>query len=143
MCVVAGPPAAVAALAETLAGVGVFSRRVQTGHALHSAHMAGAAAALAQLVSGLPRQAPAIPFLSNVTGTWITAAEATSPAYWARQLCEPVRFAEGLATRRDGNNVELDRELLHMSRASSDFSAAQTALSAKFRLVRYAISESK
>jgi flagellar basal-body rod protein FlgB len=51
--------------------------------------------------------------------------------------------ADGLATRRDGNNVELDRELLHMSRAGSDFSAAQTALSAKFRLVRYAISESK
>jgi flagellar basal-body rod protein FlgB len=50
---------------------------------------------------------------------------------------------EGLATRRDGNNVELDRELLHMARAAGDFTAAQTALSAKFRLVRYAISESK
>ena len=50
---------------------------------------------------------------------------------------------DGLATRRDGNNVELDRELLHMSRAAGDFTAAQTALSAKFRLVRYAINESK
>ena len=30
-----------------------------------------------------------------------------------------------------------------MSRAASDFTAAQTALSAKFRLVRYAINESK
>ncbi|MEP7305675.1 MAG: flagellar basal body rod protein FlgB [Acidobacteriota bacterium] len=51
--------------------------------------------------------------------------------------------AEGLATRRDGNNVQLDRELLHMTRAAGDFTAAQTALSAKFRLVRYAINESK
>lgn len=50
---------------------------------------------------------------------------------------------EGLATRRDGNNVELDRELLNMSRASGDFAAAQTALAAKFRLVRYAIAESR
>jgi flagellar basal-body rod protein FlgB len=50
---------------------------------------------------------------------------------------------EGLATRRDGNNVELDRELLKMSRASEDFTAAQTALAAKFRLVRYAIAESR
>jgi flagellar basal-body rod protein FlgB len=57
----------------------------------------------------------------------------------ARQLQD----ADGLATRRDGNNVELDRELLHMSLASQNFTAAQTALSAKFRLVRYAISESK
>ena len=51
--------------------------------------------------------------------------------------------ALGLPSRRDGNNVQLDRELLHMSRAATDFTAAQTALSAKFRLVRYAINESK
>lgn len=49
----------------------------------------------------------------------------------------------GLATRRDGNNVELDRELLQLSRASGDFAAAQTALAAKFRLLRYAIAESR
>jgi flagellar basal-body rod protein FlgB len=54
-----------------------------------------------------------------------------------------VREVDGLQTRRDGNNVELDRELLKMSNASGDFTAAQTALSAKFRLVRYAIAESK
>jgi flagellar basal-body rod protein FlgB len=50
---------------------------------------------------------------------------------------------EGLAARRDGNNVQLDRELLSMGRAAGDFSAAQTALAAKFRLVRYAINEGK
>jgi flagellar basal-body rod protein FlgB len=50
---------------------------------------------------------------------------------------------EGLAARRDGNNVQLDRELLNMNRAAGDFSAAQTALSAKFRLVRYAINEGR
>jgi len=49
----------------------------------------------------------------------------------------------GLPTRRDGNNVQLDRELVALSRASSDFSAAQTALAAKFRLVRYAINEGR
>jgi flagellar basal-body rod protein FlgB len=54
-----------------------------------------------------------------------------------------VHDAEGLAARRDGNNVELDRELLQMSRASADFTAAQTALAAKFRLVRYAINEGR
>jgi flagellar basal-body rod protein FlgB len=57
----------------------------------------------------------------------------------ARQTHE----VDGLPTRRDGNNVELDRELLHMTRASGDFTAAQTALTAKFRLVRYAINEAK
>ena len=45
--------------------------------------------------------------------------------------------------RRDGNTVQLDRELLTMGKAAGDFAAAQTALAAKFRLVRYAINEAK
>jgi flagellar basal-body rod protein FlgB len=49
----------------------------------------------------------------------------------------------GLALRRDGNNVQLDRELLSMTRATGDFSAAETVLAAKFRLVRYAINEGR
>ena len=48
-----------------------------------------------------------------------------------------------LAPRRDGNNVQLDRELLSMTRAAGDFTAAQTVLAAKFRLVRYAINEGR
>jgi flagellar basal-body rod protein FlgB len=51
--------------------------------------------------------------------------------------------ADGLPMRRDGNNVQLDRELLDMTKASADFSAAQAALAAKFRLIRYAINEGK
>jgi len=39
--------------------------------------------------------------------------------------------------------VQLDRELLNMSRATGDFAQAQTALAAKFRLVRYAINEGR
>jgi flagellar basal-body rod protein FlgB len=49
----------------------------------------------------------------------------------------------GLEERRDGNNVQLDRELLTMSKAAGDFNAAQTILAAKFRLVRYAINEGR
>jgi flagellar basal-body rod protein FlgB len=51
--------------------------------------------------------------------------------------------ATGVAPRRDGNTVQLDRELLNMTRAAGDFSAAQTVLAAKFRLVRYAINEGR
>jgi flagellar basal-body rod protein FlgB len=54
-----------------------------------------------------------------------------------------VNDAADLPSRRDGNNVQIDRELLTMTRAAGDFSAAQTALAAKFRLVRYALSESR
>ncbi len=71
----------------------------------------------------------------------------TSAGHLAGTLPAPgpatLQESEGLPTRRDGNNVQLDRELLSMSRAAGDFSAAQTALAAKFRLVRYAINESR
>jgi acyl transferase domain-containing protein/acyl carrier protein len=39
---------------------------------------------------------PRIPYVSNVTGDWVTAAEASDPNYWARHLRMPVRFAQGL-----------------------------------------------
>jgi flagellar basal-body rod protein FlgB len=61
----------------------------------------------------------------------------------ARTDAPIVSDAEGIPARRDGNTVQLDRELLNMTRAAGDFSAAQTALTAKFRLVRYAINEGR
>jgi flagellar basal-body rod protein FlgB len=53
------------------------------------------------------------------------------------------REIPGAVARRDGNTVEVDRELLSLTRAAGDFSAAQTALAAKFRLVRYAINDGR
>jgi len=50
---------------------------------------------------------------------------------------------DGLPQRRDGNNVQIDRELLTMSGAAGDFARAQTALAARFRMVRYALSEGR
>lgn len=49
----------------------------------------------------------------------------------------------GVQPRRDGNTVQIDRELLSMTEAASEFARAQTVLAAKFRLVRYAINEGR
>jgi acyl transferase domain-containing protein/acyl-CoA synthetase (AMP-forming)/AMP-acid ligase II/acyl carrier protein len=96
-CVVAGSPAAVAALEGELAARGLVSVRLRTSHAFHSRSMEPLREAMAGLVAERPRQAPRIPYLSNVTGGWITAAQACDPAYWADHLCGAVRFADGLA----------------------------------------------
>jgi acyl transferase domain-containing protein/aryl carrier-like protein len=42
-----------------------------------------------QKVSAVRREPPRIPFISNVTGTWITEQEAGDPDYWVRRLEAP------------------------------------------------------
>src|SRR5207249_1178534 len=50
----------------------------------------------AERVGQVRLKPPRIPYVSNVTGTWIRAEEATDPGYWATHLRETVRFGEGL-----------------------------------------------
>ena len=51
----------------------------------------------------------AIPFVSTVTGDWITAAQAIDPAYWVQHARAPVRFADALATvAREGRPFLLE-----------------------------------
>ncbi len=95
--VVAGPPVAIEGLEERLKTAGIVSQRLVTSHAFHSPMMRPAARALTERVSKLTLRPPRIPYLSNVTGEWITAEQATDPGYWADHLCATVRFAESLA----------------------------------------------
>lgn len=94
--VVAGPIAAIDALAERLAASGCATTRLHTSHAFHSAMMEPILDTFQDVVRRVVRRPPTIPYLSNVTGTWITSAEATSPEYWARHLRQTVRFASGI-----------------------------------------------
>jgi flagellar basal-body rod protein FlgB len=75
----------------------------------------------------------------------IAPPAATHASHFSSKTSSAVQVQEiqGVTPRRDGNTVQLDRELLTMGRAGGDFSAAQTALAAKFRLVRYAINEGR
>lgn len=98
LCVAAGPEAPLAGLAAALDGRGVGCRALRTSHAFHSAMMDPILERLAEIVRGVPLHAPTLPYVSGVTGAWITAEQATSAEYWARHCREPVRFADGLAT---------------------------------------------
>ncbi len=98
LSVVSGPTEAVDALEARLTHQGAACRRLSASHAFHSAMMDPVLAEFAQIVAGVPRSAPTIPFVSNVSGTWITDAEATDPNYWADHLRGTVRFTDGLGT---------------------------------------------
>lgn len=96
LLVAAGPFEAIEALEAILTEQDVTHRRLHTSHAFHSAMMDEAVAGLEAAARAITLNAPRKPFISCVTGDWITAAEATSPEYWGRHLRQPVRFADGL-----------------------------------------------
>ncbi|MCW2248520.1 amino acid adenylation domain-containing protein [Azospirillum fermentarium] len=100
-CTVSGPEAAVTALAQRLAERDIPCRRLRTSHAFHSALMDPAVAPFTALLRTVRLNPPTVPFVSNLTGTWITAEQATDPAYWARHLRHAVRFADGIAAALD------------------------------------------
>ncbi len=97
LCVVSGPFDAITALENKLGESDVASRRLATSHAFHSAMMEPVLRPLAEFIRRFERHAPQIPFVSNVTGTWITAQQATDPEYWATQVRQTVRFSAGVA----------------------------------------------
>lgn len=95
-CTVAGPLYAIEALQTQLAAQEIDCRRLHTSHAFHSASMDPLVEPFTAEVRTVQLQAPHIPYLSNVTGTWMTDTDATAPEYWARHLRQPVQFANGI-----------------------------------------------
>ncbi|MFL5541761.1 MAG: acyltransferase domain-containing protein, partial [Longimicrobiaceae bacterium] len=109
LCVVAGTPEAVEAVCARLADAGHTARPLAATHAFHSPQMDPVVPAVRELVARMRLSAPRIPFVSNLTGTWITAEEATDLAYWARHVREPVHFERGVGELlEDGGRVLLE-----------------------------------
>ncbi|WP_374015850.1 beta-ketoacyl synthase N-terminal-like domain-containing protein [Paenibacillus thiaminolyticus] len=110
-CVVAGHEEAIAELHNRLREREVAATRLNTSHAFHSAMMDPILPQFAELARGLMFGTPQIPYLSNVSGTWITAEQATDPAYYVKHLREAVRFAEGVSALLEGGNAPLFLEV--------------------------------
>ncbi|MCC6606151.1 MAG: SDR family NAD(P)-dependent oxidoreductase [Anaerolineae bacterium] len=95
-CVVSGPVAAVEAFAAALTERQIEYRRLQINVAAHSHMIDLIEQPFTQFISTLKLQPPQRPFISNVSGNWITNEEATSAAYWGRQLRQTVLFHDGI-----------------------------------------------
>jgi len=95
-CVVSGPREAIEELQDELEIQEVEFQRLVTSHAFHSAMMDPILPSFAEMVRQINLGPPQIPYISNVTGTWITDAQATSADYWAEHLRKSVLFAAGL-----------------------------------------------
>jgi acyl transferase domain-containing protein/acyl carrier protein len=97
MAVVAGPPAAIGDFERTLTAGEIPSRRLTSHHAFHSRLLDPIAGPLTEWArEHLQPRTPEVPYLSNLTGTWITADDLADPSYWARHATATVRFADNL-----------------------------------------------
>jgi len=70
--------------------------RVNQSRAIHSTLMGPILKAFEEGVRRVTLRKPQIPYISNVTGTWISDKEAVDPAYWVTHLKQTVRFADGI-----------------------------------------------
>jgi phthiocerol/phenolphthiocerol synthesis type-I polyketide synthase E len=95
-CVVAGTEESIRRFQDRVAQLGIVARRVRTSHAFHSRLMDAVLPEFTAFLSRMTLREPQIPLLSNVTGTWMSASEATNPATWAHQIRATVRFSDDL-----------------------------------------------
>jgi amino acid adenylation domain-containing protein len=95
-CVVSGTTEAIEAFEQKLISQEIESRRLHTSHAFHSEMMEPILEIFIEKIKQINLNVPVIPFISNVTGNWITNENATNPNYYAQHLRQTVRFADGV-----------------------------------------------
>ena len=96
LCVVSGSREAIEDLHEGLTQQGLECRRLHTSAGFHSHMMEPILPSFAERVKQVRLNPPQIPYLSNVTGTWMSADRATDPEYWVKHLHQTVKFSPSL-----------------------------------------------
>lgn len=96
--VVSGSRDDILKLQEELTKNEIASMVLPTSHAFHSGSMEPALAGFREALQGIDLDPPKLDLISNRTGKWLTAAEATDVEYWVDHLRHSVLFHEGLRT---------------------------------------------
>ncbi|HYC28676.1 MAG TPA: SDR family NAD(P)-dependent oxidoreductase, partial [Chitinophagaceae bacterium] len=104
-CVVSGPSEEIAKLQERLLAENISNTLLKTSHAFHSFMMEPAMIEFRKSFTGIQLKSPKIPFISNVTGDFITGEDAVSSDYWVKQLRHTVRFAGGIERLMQKENI--------------------------------------
>ncbi len=101
LSVIAGPEDELARVERELVARGHAPGRLHTSYAFHGASLEPALAPWHAALAGIRLQPPRLALLSNLSGDWMTASEATSPDAWTRHLHQPVRLGDNLARLLD------------------------------------------
>ncbi|MEU1013659.1 type I polyketide synthase, partial [Streptomyces sp. NPDC005890] len=96
--VIAGDAEALDEVLDAFEDQGVRVRRIAVDYASHSRHVQAVQEALTEAFADIRGEAPAIPFLSTVTGEWVREAGVLDGGYWYRNLRRQVRFGPAVET---------------------------------------------
>ena len=97
LCVASGAEDALVALEARLEQLGVEFSRVRINIAAHSRLLDPVLDEFRSYLQTIDLSVPNIAWVSNQSGTWITAEQATDPEYWVLQLRGTVDFAANIA----------------------------------------------
>ena len=98
LCVVSGTLAGIDTLENRLKEQKAIYRRLKTFQAFHSKMMELVRPQLSAIFDNIKLNPPTIPYMSNVTGDWITPEnkKVATGEYWVTHTVSPIRFSEGI-----------------------------------------------
>ncbi|WP_054739334.1 type I polyketide synthase [Cellulosilyticum ruminicola] len=95
-CTVSGSNEAIKSFEEKCKRKKIITRKLHTSHAFHSELMQDAVEPFETVLRDVELQSPKIPYISNLTGTWIKNEEATDATYYTKHLKQTVHFKQGI-----------------------------------------------
>lgn len=105
LIVLSGETEKIKIFSDKLNELKIENRILFTSHAYHSQMMEPAIQPFIEEFKNIKLNNPTAPFISSLTGTWITDEQATDPTFWAAQLRNTVRFSDGIKELQKNNNV--------------------------------------
>lgn len=133
--VISGTITSIDSLIDKLNENKIQVRTLHTSHAFHSILMEPMLDSFSKCLQEITLNPPMIPYISNLSGTWITQEEATSIEYWSKHLRNTVQFKKGIEflTINNPNVILLEigpgqtlTDLLKYSKQFSNVQVVQT-----------------
>lgn len=95
-CVISGKEEDIVTVVLELEKDGYKTIPLKTSHAYHSYMMEPILDEFKDIMRRIKLNCPSIPYISCVSGKWITSDEATDVQYWVKHLRKTVQFSKGL-----------------------------------------------
>jgi len=107
LCVVSGEDSDIINFEKILNQKEISSAFLHTSHAFHSRMMDPVLDEFKSIFSSIELKQPSVPYMSNVTGEFITNSDAVDPNYYVNHLRYTIRFSDNISNLLKNENTVL------------------------------------